>query len=132
MKLAAKLFLGGAAFYLLVGAVYWFVSHDEAGTSALVLTAGLSGMVGFYLLVTARRMPDQPDDEPTAEIWDADPDYGFYSPHSWAPLMTGASAAITFAGLAFAAWIVLAGAVLVIMSSAFWVFEYYREPYHQI
>ena len=132
MKLAARLFLGGAAFYLLVGTIYWFVAHDEVGTVALVLTAGLSAMIGFYLLVTARRLPDQPDDVPTAEIWDADADYGFYSPHSWAPLMVGASAAITFAGLAFAAWMVLAGAVLVIMSSAYWVFEYYREPYHQI
>lgn len=132
MKLAARLFLGGAAFYLIVGAIYWFVSHDEAGTVALVLTGGLSAMIGFYLMVTARRLPDQPDDTPTAEIWDADPDYGFYSPHSWAPLLVGISAAITFAGLAFAVWMVLAGAVLVIMASGYWVFEYYREPYHQI
>ena len=132
MKLAAKLFLGGAVFYLLTGAVYFAVSHDEAGGIALVLTAGLSAMCGFYLLVTARRMPDQPDDTPTAEIWDADPDYGFYSPHSWAPLMVGGAMAITFAGLAFAAWLTVAGAVLIILAAAYWVFEYYREPYHQI
>ena len=126
MKLAGRLFLGGAVFYLLVAGIYWFMSHDEVGTTALVLTAGLSAMVGFYLVVTARRLPDQPDDLPTGEIWEADPDYGHFSPHSWAPLMVGASAAITFAGLAFAAWIVAAGAVLVIMSSAYWLFEYYR------
>ncbi|HEX6886646.1 MAG TPA: cytochrome c oxidase subunit 4 [Candidatus Nanopelagicales bacterium] len=131
MRLSAKLFIGGAVFYLLVAGVYWFMSHDEAGTTALVLTAGLSAMIGFYLLVTAKRLPDQPDDLPNAEIWDADADYGHFSPHSWAPLMVGASAAITFAGLAFAAWIVAAGAVLVIMSSAYWVFEYYRGPVRQ-
>jgi hypothetical protein len=45
--------------------------------------------------------------------------------------MVGASAAITFAGLAFAAWIVAAGLVLVIMSSAYWVFEYYQGPNRQ-
>lgn len=132
MKLAARLFLGGAAFYLFIGGIYYFVSHDEAGATALILSGGLSAMIGFYLMVTARRLPDQPDDLPEAEIWHADADYGFYSPHSWAPLMVGASMAITFAGLALAAWIVVAGAVLVIMSSAYWVFEYYREPYHQI
>lgn len=131
MKLAAKLFLGGAVFYLLVAGVYYFMSHDEAGTTALVLTGGLSAMVGFYLLVTANRLPDQPDDVPTAEVWDADPDYGHFSPHSWAPLMVGLSMAITFAGLAFAAWIVAAGAVLIIMSAAYWVFEYYRGPARQ-
>ena len=128
MKLAGKLFVGGSVFYLLVAGIYWILSHDEAGTTALVLTAGLSAMVGFYLLVTARRMSVQPEDSPNAEIWDADPDYGFYSPHSWAPLMVGASAAITFAGLALAAWIAIAGLVLVVLSSAYWVFEYYREP----
>ncbi len=131
MKLAGKLFLGGAVFYLLVAGVYWIMSHDEAGTTALVLTAGLSSMIGFYLVVTAGRMAAQPDDLPDGEIWEADPDYGHYSPHSWAPLMVGASAAITFAGLAFAAWIVAAGLVLVIMSSAYWVFEYYQGPGRQ-
>jgi hypothetical protein len=45
--------------------------------------------------------------------------------------MVGASAAITFVGLAFAAWIVLAGAVLVVLSSAYWVFEYYQGPQRQ-
>lgn len=131
MRLAGRLFLGGAVFYLLVAGVYWVMSHDEAGTTALVLTGGLSAMIGFYLVVTARRLPDQPDDRPDAEIWEADPDYGHFSPHSWAPLMVGLSAAITFAGLAFAAWIVAAGAVLVIMSSAYWVFEYYHSPSRQ-
>ena len=101
MKLAGKLFVGGAGFYLLVAAVYWIMSHDEVGTVALVLTAMLSAMIGFYLVVTASRLPDQPDDMPDAEIWDADPDYGFFSPHSWAPLFVGASAAITFAGQGF-------------------------------
>ena len=131
MKLAGKLFVGGAGFYLLVAAVYWIMSHDEVGTVALFLTGMLSAMIGFYLIVTARRLPDQPDDNPDGEIWDADPDYGFFSPHSWAPLFVGAAAAITFAGLAFAAWIVAAGAVLVIISSAYWVFEYYQGPKRQ-
>lgn len=131
MKLTGKLFLGGAAFYLIVAGIYWIMSHDEAGTTALVLTGGLSAMIGFYLIVTAGRMATQPDDNPDGEIGDADPDYGHFSPHSWAPLMVGASAAITFSGLAFAAWIVAAGLVLVIMSSAYWVFEYYQGPNRQ-
>ncbi len=131
MKLAAKLFIGGAVFYLLVAGIYWIMSHDEVGTTALALTGGLSAMIGFYLLVTARRLPDQPEDLASAEIWDADADYGYFSPYSWAPLLVGASAAITFAGLAFAAWIVAAGLVLVVMSSAYWVFEYYRGPARQ-
>ena len=131
MKLAGKLFIGGAVFYFLVAGVYWFISNDEVGTVALALTGFLSAMIGFYLVVTARRLPDQPEDLDDAEIWDADVDYGFYSPYSWAPLMVGASAAITFAGLAFAAWIVAAGAVLIVMSSAYWVFEYYSGPQRQ-
>ncbi len=128
MRLTGRLFLGGAAIYLVVAGIYWVMSHDEAGVTALVLTSGLAAMVGFYLLVTARRMVEQPEDSADGEIWEADPDYGHYSPHSWAPLLVGVSAAVTFAGLAFAAWIVVAGLIAVIMSAAYWLFEYYRGP----
>ncbi len=128
MRLTGRLFLGGALIYLVVAGIYWIMSHDEVGVTALVLTAGLAAMVGFYLLVTAGRMVQQPEDSPEGEIWQADPDYGHYSPHSWAPLLVGASAAITFVGLALAAWIVVAGLVAVIMSTAYWLFEYYRGP----
>lgn len=131
MKLASKLFLGGAFLFLLIAGIYWIMASDEVGTTALVLTGGLSGMIGFYLLITVRRLPDQPEDDLEGEIWQAEADYGHFSPHSWAPLLVGASAAITFAGLAFAAWIVAAGAVLIIMSSAYWLFEYYRGPASQ-
>lgn len=131
MKLAGKLFIGGSVFYVLVAGIYWLMAHDEVGTVALFLSGILSAMIGFYLIVTASRLPDQPDDLPNAEIWDADPDYGFYSPHSWAPLLVGMSMAITFAGLALAAWIVAAGAVLIIIASAYWVFEYYQGPKRQ-
>lgn len=126
MKLAGKLFVGGALFYWLVAAVYWLMSHDEAGSTALVLTGGLAMMVGFYLIVTANRLPDQPEDNIAGEIADADPDYGHFSPYSWAPLMTGAATAITFAGLAFAAWMVVIGIIAIVLSVSFWLFEYYR------
>ncbi|MGV1003487.1 MAG: cytochrome c oxidase subunit 4 [Candidatus Nanopelagicales bacterium] len=126
MKLVSKLFIGGAAFYLLVAGIYWMMSHDEAGALVLVFTAGLSAMIGFYLLVTSRRMPETPEDQNDAEVDWADPDYGHFSPYSWAPLMVGAAAAITFAGLAVGIWMVALGLVAVIMTSAFWLFEYYR------
>ena len=129
MRLAGRLFLGGGVFFLVVAGIYFLMSHDEAGGMALLLTAGLSAMIGFYLVVTARRLPGTARRTTSVgEIWEADPDYGHYSPHSWAPLMVGASAAIVFAGLAFAAWIVVAGAILVILSSAYWLFEYYSGP----
>ncbi len=126
MKLAARLFIGGAAFYWVVAAIYWALSHDEVGTIALFLTGGLAAMCGFYLLVTSRRMAESPEDAHEAEIDWAEADYGHFSPYSWAPLMVGASTALTFAGLAVASWMVVLGLIAVIMTSAFWLFEYYR------
>jgi hypothetical protein len=131
MKMAAKLFLWGGAFYLVVAGIYFFMSHDEVGTTGLVLTSGLSSMIGFYLLVTANRLPDQPEEVPTAEIWHAEPEYGHFSPYSWAPLLVALGAAFTFAGLAFAAWIVAGGLVLVVLATVYWVFEYYRGAARQ-
>ena len=57
---------------------------------------------------------------------EADIDYGFYSPHSWWPLPVAACAAIVCFGLVFAAWIVVAGAALLMLSLIGFVFEYYR------
>lgn len=126
MKLAAKLFIGGAAFYWVVAVIYFLMSHDEVGTVALTLTGGLSAMVGFYLLITSRRMAESPEDVSDAEVDWAQADYGHFSPYSWAPLMVGAATAVTFAGLAVASWMVVLGLIAVIMTSAYWLFEYYR------
>lgn len=129
MKIDGRLFLWGCAFYALVAIVYGVWSDDWAGTTALAFTAFMAFLVGFYLTFTARRVGPQPEDDIHGDIEDADPDYGFFSPHSWWPLALGASAATIGVGLVFAAWLVLLGVVALMLSLVGFVFEYYRGDF---
>ncbi len=132
MKLDGKLFLWGMVFYGFVAVVYgWWTIADDGkidwiGTIVLAFTAFLSFLVGFYFSFTARRIGSLPEDDGNAEIEQADPDYGFFSPHSWWPLAVGASVAIVAFGFVFAAWLVAFGVAAILFSVWGFVFEYYR------
>jgi hypothetical protein len=126
MKSGGFLFLYGGLFYFVVGAIYFVVSREPVGTTALVLTGGLAVLIAFYLLFTQNRLGYQPEDNSHGEQNEAPSDYGFYSPHSWWPLIVAVATGVTFLGLIFAVWILLLGLGLVIFSVWGWLFEYWK------
>jgi hypothetical protein len=125
VKLEGFLFAGGAAFYAVVAVVYWFITEEVVGATALALTGGLAFLVGFYVLFTSRRVGIRPQDDKNAEIEDAEPDYGFFSPHSWWPIAVAFATMITVFGLVFAVWLLVLGVVLLLLTLIGFVFEYY-------
>jgi hypothetical protein len=129
VKIEGLLFALGSAFYLAVAAIYWYLSRDIIGTTALALTGALAFLVAFYVLYTSKRVYPRPEDRPNAEIDEADPEYGFFSPHSWWPLLIGIAAAIIGVGLIFAVWVVVFGAFLLLIALVGWMFEYYRGEF---
>lgn len=129
MKIEGLLFALGSAFYLAIAAIYWYFSRDVIGTTALALTGALAFLVAFYVLYTAKRVYPRPEDRLNGDIEEADPEYGFFSPHSWWPLAIGISAAIIGVGLIFAVWIIVFGVFLLFMSLFGWMFEYYRGEF---
>ena len=129
MKIEGLLFALGSAFYLLIAAIYWYFSRDQIGTTALALTGALAFLVAFYVLYTSKRVYPRPEDRLDAEVDEADPEYGFFSPHSWWPLAIGVSATIIGAGLIFAVWIIVLGVFLLVLSLVGWMFEYYRGEF---
>jgi heme A synthase len=122
----AWLFLGCAVFLTGSDIVYWYVSHDPTGTTALALSVGLAVLVGFYVLFTGRRLPQRPEDNVEAEIAEGTGEIGFFSPHSWWPLWLALAAAFMFMGVAIGWWMVMIGGVAVLFTSIGLVFEYYR------
>ncbi len=74
--------------------VYWYVSYDPTGTTALALAVGLCLLTGFYLLFTGRRLPMRPEDDNEGEIVQGTGEIGFFSPHSWWPFWVGLAAAL--------------------------------------
>jgi hypothetical protein len=126
MKVEGLLFAGVAAFFAVVDVVYWYTSHDPTGTTALTLAVALGFLVGFYMFVTGRRTGVRPEDRPNAEIAEAAGEYGFFSPHSWWPLFTAASAAIVGIGVVFAWWLAILGLMFVVLTALGFVMEYYH------
>ena len=129
MKIGGLSFALGAVFFLLVGGIYYYVSGDEIGTTALVMTGGLAFLVAFYVLYTDKRLDGLPEDRANADVDEADPEYGFYSPHSWWPLPVGFAAMLIALGFIFAAWLVVLGVSVLMIAVIGWLFEYYRGAF---
>jgi magnesium-transporting ATPase (P-type) len=129
VKIEGLLFAMGAAFYALIAGVYWYFSRDQIGTTALALTGALAFLVAFYSLYTAKRVYPRPEDRLDAEVDEADPEYGFFSPHSWWPLVLGFSTMIIVFGLIFAVWLIVLGVFVLFIALIGWMFEYYRGAF---
>lgn len=129
MKVEGRLFALVAAFFFFIALVYWYVSRDPIGTTALVMSGALGFLVAFYILYTSKRVYPRPEDRLDAEIDEADPEYGFYSPHSWWPLAVGFATFLVVLGLIFAVWIIALGVAILMISLVGWLFEYYRKDF---
>jgi hypothetical protein len=114
-----------AVFLLAVSGVYWLVARDPTGFTCILLAGGLGVLVGYYLLFTARRIDERPEDRPDAEIAEGAGEVGFFPPHSWWPLLLAGSAALTASGLIFGLFLVMIGAVCLVVALSGLLFEYY-------
>jgi hypothetical protein len=113
MKVEARVFIALVPFFLIVGVGYGLWSGWEAvGSVAVLLMAGLVGMIGFYLALVSRRIDARPEDDPYAEVEDGAGDLGVFSPWSWWPLVVAGGAAIVFLALAVGWWLMPVGVVL--------------------
>jgi Cytochrome c oxidase subunit IV len=129
VKVEAYLFLGCAGFFGAMDLIYWNLSHDPTGTTALALSVCLAFLIGFYVMFTGRRLPPRPEDDREGEIPEGTGELGFFSPHSWWPLFVGLAAGLAVIGVAIGWWLFLLGAFAVILSMIGFVFEYYRGHY---
>lgn len=122
------------AYFLLSGIVYIIWNNltgaefEATGSLGLLLSAVLAGFIAFFLNMVNRSQGGilLPEDHPTADVDDADPELGHFSPWSWWPLMLGASVGLVFLGLAVGIWVALLAVPFVLVSLAGWVYEYYR------
>jgi protein-S-isoprenylcysteine O-methyltransferase Ste14 len=126
MKFEGGLFIGCAIFFGVVDIIYWFLSKEVTGTTALALAVALAFLTGFYLLFTGRRLPPRPEDNVDGEIEQGTGELGFFSPHSWWPLYVGLAAALAAFGVAIGWWLFLIGLLAIFITVIGFVFEYYR------
>ena len=136
MHIEARLFEFLTAFFALCAvlyggltAIFAYGGIEWAGTTALVLTTGLSLIIGTFFRFVARRLDTRPEDYEDAEIADGAGELGFYSPSSWWPLLIALSASVTAVAIAlWLPWLIFAGVIMVLSAAAGLVFEYYTSP----
>ena len=126
MKVEALIFNMIALACVAAAVVYGFWSHEPIGTTALVLSAGLTGLIGGFFWFVSRRIDARPEDRKDADIADGAGELGFFSPGSYWPFGLALSAALMGLALAFFySWLILiAGAALLITIGGL-LFEYY-------
>ncbi len=125
MKTGWILFAGLAIFYAMMTVIYWLVGGEAVGITAIGLSGGLAGLVGFYLWFTNKRLGNVlPEDNTMAEISDSAGELGFYSPHSWWPLPVSFCMVLAGVGLLVGWWLTLIAVGGLLISILGFVLEY--------
>ncbi len=136
MRIEARLFEFIAAFFFLTAILYGWLTAvyatggvEWAGLTALVLTGGLAMITATFFRFVARRLQTRPEDYEGAEISDGAGELGFFSPHSWWPILVALSGSVAAVGIAlWLPWLIFAGVLFILASAAGLVFEYYVGP----
>lgn len=98
---------------------------EWAGVTGLVLSAGLTLMLGGYLHFTERRIDITPSDWEEAEVEDNAGKLGFFSASSIWPFVMTLSVLLLGVGIAYMAyWIIAVGAVMLIWSGTMLNLQY--------
>ena len=115
-----------AVFFAIVAPVYWFLTYDPTGTTALVMTLLLSTLLGFYLGVVAKQIPDRPEDRSEGEIAEGAGEQGFFPPYSWWPMFCAMALTTIIFGIIIGWWLFIIGAAIGAVTVCGWIYEYYR------
>lgn len=136
MHIEARLFEFVAGFFVATAVLYGLLTWrfatggvEWAGTTALALTAGMAMIVATFFRFVARRLDTRPEDYEGAEISDGAGELGFFSPHSWWPVLVALAGSVAAVGIAlWLPWLIVAGVVFILATAAGLVFEYYLGP----
>ena len=126
MKVESLIF-GTITFFLFVTAVvYGIFAHEPIGTTALVLSGGLTLLIGGFFWFVSRRIDARPEDRKDAEIADGAGELGFFSPGSYWPFALALAAGTMGLALAFwYSWLIVIGGVALLITVGGLLFEYY-------
>jgi len=109
-------FLAVGAFVLVVGAIYWGTAYEESGTVMLIVAALLSLWISAYLWLRTRTPPAEAGEVVAPE---QPGEVVHYLPHAsvW-PFAIGLGAATLANGLVLGVWLIVPGALLMVLGIA--------------
>jgi hypothetical protein len=126
VKVEAAMFNIIGVLCVIAAVVYGVWAQEPIGTTALVLSAGLTLLIGGFFWFVSRRIDARPEDRKDAEIAEGAGELGFFSPGSYWPLGIAASAGLMGIALAFwYAWLIVIAGVALLTTIGGLLFEYY-------
>jgi hypothetical protein len=126
VKVEALIFNVIGVFCIAMAIVYGVWAREPIGTTALVLSGGLTFLIGGFFWFVSRRIDARPEDRKDADIADGAGELGFFSPGSYWPFAIALSAALMGVALAFFhAWLILLAGVALLITIGGLLFEYY-------
>jgi len=133
LRVETWMFIGLTAFFGIAAIIYAILAPTEAvGIVALTLSAGLTLIIGSFLLFVSRRLEGiRPEDDEHAEIADGAGDMGFFSPGSYYPFFVAACVALFAVATAYLlVWLMVIAVGFLLWVVCGLVYEYHRRPAH--
>lgn len=120
MGMTARICLALSAFLLVAGAVYGLTSHEDAGTTMLLVASATFCFLGLVTRSIAKReAAAEPEHEAEVEV----------APTIW-PLVFSLSAVLLMLGIIATPWLAAVGAVVFLLAAAGWVRDVTRSRAH--
>ncbi len=133
MRYTVKLFTFLGSFFVVMTVIYlfWTMSStpdgvEPVGVVGLMLTGFFFFFIAGYVHVTERNLDPAPEDDLRGNIDQIQGEYGFFSPHSWMPLILAFAGALLFLGVAVGWWIFAIGVLVGVPALLGWTFEYFK------
>ena len=126
MKVESLVFLAISLFAAVITPVYWLLSRDYAGTTALALTFFLAIMISGYLGLIGRRLDARPEDKKEGEIAEGAGELGFFPPQSKWPFFVAVAFMLVCLGPVFGWWLTVLGFGFGGITLTGLLYEFYR------
>jgi hypothetical protein len=126
VKVEALIFNLITVFCIVAAIIYGVWSREPIGTTALILSGGLCGLIGGFFWFVSRRIDARPEDRKDAEIADGAGELGFFSPGSYWPFGLALAAGMMGLALAFYyPWLIILAGIALLLTIGGLLFEYY-------
>ena len=131
-RLAEEVLVFGrlAAFGLIVGAIYWFVSYEAAGTVLLLAFGAASGVATVIMWAGSRHLPGPVVEGDVAGATTEGPfgdEHARIPGPAYAPFIVGVGLGVVAIGLAFGPLLLVTGIVVVVIGARYWLESVMRD-----
>jgi predicted membrane-bound spermidine synthase len=112
VKISVRFLVLAGLFGIVVGIVYWFLAHEQAGTT-LLLAMGVAPMIMAYVVwrrTAGRRFPE--DDGNASYADDAGDELGRFSAGSLWPFVMAGGVLLGLQGFIYGVWLLVSGLVI--------------------